>query len=188
VAVKAAILNLLSIGAAFGVLIAIFQWGWFADVVGIAPGPIEVFLPMMLFAILFGLSMDYEVFLISRIREEYLRTGDNGTAVANGLAVTARVITAAAAIMCFVFFSFAFGDDRVIKLFGIGLGTAILVDATIIRLILVPSTMALLGNRNWWLPSWLDRLLPNINIEGHTEIEPVLEPQPETAGAPAGGS
>ncbi len=187
VAVKAAILNLMSIGAAFGVLIAIFQWGWFADVVGVEPGPIEVFLPMMLFAILFGLSMDYEVFLISRIREEYLRTGDNGTAVANGLAVTARVITAAAAIMCFVFFSFAFGDDRIIKLFGLGLGSAILVDATIIRLILVPSTMALLGNRNWWLPSWLDRLLPNINIEGHTEIELVLEPQPEAAAAPAGG-
>jgi len=186
VAVKAAILNLMSIGAAFGVLIAVFQWGWFANLIGVEAGPIEVFLPMMLFAILFGLSMDYEVFLISRIREEYVRTGNNGFAVANGLAVTARVITAAAAIMCFVFFSFVLGDDRVIKLFGLGLGVAILVDATVIRLILVPSTMALLDDFNWWLPRWLDRILPHINIEGHTSPaeapDVVAEPAPGFSG------
>ncbi len=180
VALKAAVLNLLSIGAAFGVLVAVFQWGWFAGVINVEPGPIEVFLPMMLFAILFGLSMDYEVFLISRVREEYLKSGDNSEAVANGLAVTARVITAAAAIMCFVFFSFAFGDDRVIKLFGLGLGAAILIDATIIRLVLVPSTMALLGDRNWWLPGWMDRLLPHISLEEGDDA-------PASAGSPAGG-
>ncbi len=180
VALKAAILNLLSIGAAFGVMVTVFQWGWFAGVIDVEPGPIEVFLPMMLFAILFGLSMDYEVFLISRVREEYLRSGDNSEAVANGLAVTARVITAAAAIMCFVFFSFAFGDDRIIKLFGMGLGAAILIDATIIRLVLVPSTMALLGDKNWWLPGWMDRLLPQISLEE-------AEDSPASAGSPAGG-
>ncbi|MDZ7727668.1 MAG: MMPL family transporter [Dehalococcoidia bacterium] len=183
VAAKAAVLNLMSIGAAFGVLVAVFQWGWFGSLIGVDSGPIETFAPMMLFAVLFGLSMDYEVFLISRIREEYVRTGDTSESVANGLAVTARVITAAAAIMCFVFFSFVLGDDRVIKLFGLGLGSAILVDATIIRLILVPSTMALLGRYNWWLPSWLDRLLPHINIEGSSDEDPV----PAPSGSPAGG-
>jgi putative drug exporter of the RND superfamily len=182
--VKAAIVNLLSIGAAYGVIVAIFQWGWFAGFLGVGEGPIEVFLPMMLFAILFGLSMDYEVFLISRIREEYLRTGSNAIAVSNGLTATARVITAAAAIMVSVFLAFVLGPDRVIKEFGIGLATAIFVDATIVRLILVPSTMELLGDRNWWLPRWLDRLLPRINVEGD-ELQ-LLEPEP--AGAAAGGS
>ena len=166
VALKAAIMNLLSIGAAYGVIIAVFQWGWGADIIGVQKGPIETFLPMMMFAILFGLSMDYEVFLISRIREEYLQTGDNATAVSNGLAATARVITAAAAIMVAVFGSFVLGNDRIIKEFGIGLATAIFVDATIVRLILVPATMELLGDRNWWMPKWLDRLLPNVNVEG----------------------
>ena len=166
VALKAAIMNLLSIGAAYGVIIAVFQWGWGADIIGVQKGPVETFLPMMMFAILFGLSMDYEVFLISRIREEYLQTGDNATAVSNGLAATARVITAAAAIMVAVFSSFALGNDRIIKEFGIGLATAIFVDATIVRLILVPATMELLGDRNWWMPRWLDRLLPNVNVEG----------------------
>ncbi|MEP6870869.1 MAG: MMPL family transporter, partial [Anaerolineaceae bacterium] len=152
VALKAAIMNLLSIGAAYGVIVAVFQWGWGADIIGVQTGPIETFLPMMMFAILFGLSMDYEVFLISRIREEYLQTGDNATAVSHGLAATARVITAAAAIMVAVFGSFVLGQDRVIKEFGIGLATAIFVDATVVRLILVPATMELLGDRNWWLP------------------------------------
>ena len=119
-----------------------------------------------MFAILFGLSMDYEVFLISRIREEYLESKDNATAVSNGLAATARVITAAAAIMVAVFGSFVLGQDRIIKEFGIGLASAILVDATIVRLVLVPATMELLGDRNWWMPKWLDRLLPNVNVEG----------------------
>jgi RND superfamily putative drug exporter len=179
VAVKAAIMNLLSIGASYGVVVAIFQWGWFSGLVGVEKGPVEIFLPMMMFAILFGLSMDYEVFLISRIREEYLRTGKNSTAVSHGLAATARVITAAAAIMVTVFLSFVLGPDRIIKEFGIGLATAIFVDATIVRLILVPSTMALLGDANWWLPGWLDRILPHVNVEG------LVEPQP--VGAPAGG-
>src|SRR5262249_21333070 len=141
--------NLLSIGASYGVLVAIFQWGWGASIIGVDKGPIEVFLPMMMFAILFGLSMDYEVFLISRIREEYLVSNDNANAVSRGLAATARVITAAAAIMVAVFLSFVLGDQRVIKQFGIGLATAIFVDATIVRLVLVPSTMELLGDLNW---------------------------------------
>ncbi len=165
IAAKAAILNLLSIGASFGVVVAVFQWGVAAGLIGIKEGPIETFLPMMLFAILFGLSMDYEVFLISRIREEYLRTGDTATAVANGLTVTARVISAAAAIMVAVFLSFVFSTDRTIKEFGLGLATAILVDATIVRLILVPSVMELLGRANWWIPRWLDRALPRFDVE-----------------------
>ena len=169
VAIKAAIMNLLSIGAAYGVLVAVFQWGWLANIVGVKKGPIESFLPMMLFAILFGLSMDYEVFLISRVREEYLRSGKNGYAVAHGLAVTARVITAAAAIMIFVFLSFVLGNERIIKEFGLGLSVAILVDATIVRLVLVPATMELLGDANWWLPRWLDRLLPRLDLEGEEQ-------------------
>jgi RND superfamily putative drug exporter len=173
VAVKAAIMNLLSIGAAFGVVVAVFQWGWLANVVGVRPGPIESFLPMMLFAILFGLSMDYEVFLISRVREEYLRSGRNSDSVAHGLSVTARVITAAAAIMIVVFGSFILGNERVIKEFGLGLAVAILVDATVVRLVLVPATMELLGDLNWWLPRWLGRVLPRLDLEGE-HAEPVL--------------
>ncbi|HET7738925.1 MAG TPA: MMPL family transporter [Tepidiformaceae bacterium] len=169
VALKAAILNLLSIGAAYGVVVAVFQLGWGASLIGVDKGPVETFLPMMMFAVLFGLSMDYEVFLISRIREEYLKVGDNSTAVANGLAATARVITAAAAIMVAVFLAFVLGDERVIKEFGIGLATAIFVDATIVRLVLVPSTMELLGEANWWMPKWLDRVIPRINVEGTPE-------------------
>lgn len=183
VAAKAAVMNLLSIGASYGVVVAIFQWGWLKDVVGIEPGPVEVFLPMMFFAVLFGLSMDYEVFLISRIREEYVRTKHNATAVSHGLAATARVITAAAAIMVSVFLAFVLGDDRIIKEFGIGLATAIFVDATIVRLVLVPSTMELLGDANWWLPKWLDRILPHVNVEGTPPAETL-----GAAGSPAGGN
>jgi RND superfamily putative drug exporter len=172
VAAKAAIMNLLSIGASYGVIVAIFQWGWFGKIIGVEKGPIEVFLPMMFFAILFGLSMDYEVFLISRVREEYSATKNNAIAVSHGLAATARVITAAAAIMVAVFLGFVLGDDRIIKEFGIGLATAIFVDATVVRLILVPATMELLGERNWWLPGWLDRLLPHINVEGSGSSAP----------------
>jgi RND superfamily putative drug exporter len=175
IAIKAAIMNLLSIGAAYGVVVAIFQLGWGGSLIGVDKGPVEVFLPMMMFAILFGLSMDYEVFLISRVREEYLKTGDTGSAVANGLTATARVITAAAAIMVTVFLAFVLGPDRIIKEFGIGLATAIFVDATIVRLFLVPSTMELLKEANWWMPKWLDRLLPNINIEGPQEHVPLAE-------------
>ncbi len=169
VPVKAVIMNLLSIGAAYGIVVAIFQWGWAKDLFGVEPAPIEPFLPMMLFAIVFGLSMDYEVFLLSRVREEWVRTGDSRTSVADGLAATARVISAAAAIMVFVFGSFLLEDDRTIKLFGFGLAIAVLLDATIVRLLLVPATMELLGDRNWWLPGWLDRILPHVNVEGSPE-------------------
>ncbi len=169
VPLKAVIMNLLSIGAAYGVVVAIFQWGWLSDIFGVSPAPIEPFIPMMLFAIVFGLSMDYEVFLLSRVREEWLRTGDSRTSVADGLAATARVITAAAAIMVFVFGSFLLESERSIKLFGFGLAFAVFLDATVVRMLLVPATMELLGDRNWWLPRWLDRLLPNINVEGTVE-------------------
>ena len=168
VPLKAVIMNLLSIGAAYGVLVAIFQWGWGRELIGVdKSGPIEAWVPMFLFAIVFGLSMDYEVFLLSRIKEEYDRTKDNGTAVADGLAATARVITAAALIMFCVFGAFALGDDRQLKLFGLGLAIAVIIDATIVRMVLVPATMELLGDRNWWIPRWLDRILPNIDVEGH---------------------
>ena len=166
VPLKAVIMNMLSIGAAYGVAVAVFQWGWFGGVLGIEPAPIEPFIPMMLFAILFGLSMDYEVFLLSRMKEEYERTGDPVNSVADGLAATARVITAAAAIMVVVFGSFVLEDNRVIRLFGLGLATAIAIDATLVRMLIVPSTMELLGARNWWLPKWLDRIIPNLRVEG----------------------
>ena len=166
VPLKAVIMNMLSIGAAYGVAVAVFQWGWLSDVFGIEPAPIEPFIPMMLFAILFGLSMDYEVFLLSRMKEEYERTGDPVNSVADGLAATARVITAAAAIMIVVFGSFVLEDNRVIRLFGLGLATAIAIDATLVRMLIVPSTMELLGARNWWLPRRLDRLIPNLRVEG----------------------
>ncbi|MFM8563197.1 MAG: MMPL family transporter, partial [Acidimicrobiia bacterium] len=171
VPLKAVIMNLLSIGAAYGIVVAIFQWGWGADLIGIgAAGPIDPFIPMMLFAIVFGLSMDYEVFLLSRMKEEFDRTGDTATAVADGLAATARVITAAALIMVAVFGSFVAGDDRTVKLFGMGLAVAVLIDATLVRMVLVPATMELLGARNWWIPKWLDRVLPKIDVEGHSHI------------------
>ena len=172
VPLKAVIMNLLSLAAAFGIVTAIFQWGWGGELLGIEPAPIEPFVPMMMFAIVFGLSMDYEVFLLSRIREEFVRTGDSRGSVADGLALTARVITAAAAIMVVVFGSFIGESDRLVKLFGVGLASAVLVDATIVRMLLVPATMELLGDANWWLPKWLDRLLPKISVEGHA-LEPV---------------
>jgi putative drug exporter of the RND superfamily len=166
VPLKAVIVNLLSIGAAYGAMVAVFQYGWLKDVIGLSKsGPIEAWVPMMLFAIVFGLSMDYEVFLLSRIREEYDRTGNNNTAVADGLAATARVITAAALIMVFVFGAFILGADRSIKLFGFGLAFAVALDATLVRLVLVPATMELLGDRNWWLPRWLDRILPVVHVD-----------------------
>jgi RND superfamily putative drug exporter len=169
VPVKAVIMNLLSIGAAYGVIVAGFQWGWLGGILSFDDGPIEAWIPMMLFAIVFGLSMDYEVFLLSRVKEEWLRTGDSRTSVADGLAATARVITAAALIMVFVFGAFLLEPDRVTKLMGVGLATAVLLDATIVRMLLVPATMELLGDKNWWIPKWLDRILPNIDVEGHSE-------------------
>ena len=166
VPLKAVIMNLLSIGAAYGMIVAVFQWGWLKDLVGVAKaGPVEAWAPMFLFAIVFGLSMDYEVFLLSRMREEYDRTGNNATAVADGLAATARVITAAALIMILVFSAFVLGDNRAVKLFGFGLAVAVFLDATIVRLILVPATMELLGDRNWWIPKWLDRILPRVKVD-----------------------
>jgi len=167
VPLKAVLMNLLSVGSAYGVIVAVFQWGWFADLIGVGkPGPIEAWAPMFLFAIVFGLSMDYEVFLLSRMREEFQRTGDNATAVADGVAATARVITAAALIMVCVFAAFMLGDDRSLKLFGLGMATAVFIDATVVRMLLVPATMELLGARNWWIPKWLDRILPEIDVEG----------------------
>jgi RND superfamily putative drug exporter len=161
VPIKAAILNLLSIGAAYGVMVMVFQWQWGASLIGVESAvPIVSFIPMFMFAIAFGLSMDYEVFLLSRVREHYRESGDNNEAVVRGLSSTARVITSAALIMVSVFLGFVAGGDPSTKMFGLGLATAIAVDATIVRMILVPATMTLLGRANWWLPGWLDRLLP----------------------------
>ena len=174
VPLKAVVMNLLSIGAAYGIVVAVFQWGWGGGLLDIEGAPIEPFVPMMLFAIVFGLSMDYEVFLLSRVREEWDRTGDARTSVADGLASTARVITAAAAIMVVVFGSFLGEADRVVKLFGLGLSVAVLIDATIVRLLLVPATMELLGDRNWWIPRWLDRILPRVHIEAPPDLDAEL--------------
>ncbi len=169
VALKAALMNLLAIGASYGVISIAAQGGWLGDLVGIhEPTPVPVFVPILMFAVLFGLSMDYEVFLLSRIREEHLQGRPNHEAVVEGVATTARVITAAAAIMIFVFGAFVLSDSAFLKMAGLGLATAVLLDATVVRLVLVPATMQLLGERNWWLPGWLDRLLPRIDVEGTT--------------------
>jgi RND superfamily putative drug exporter len=182
VPLKAVIMNMLSIGGAYGIVVAVFTWGWGASLFNTSGGPIEPFLPMMMFAIVFGLSMDYEVFLLSRVKEEYDKTGNAVDSVADGLAATARVITAAAAIMVVVFGSFVLEDNRIIKMFGLGLSSAVLIDATLVRMLLVPATMELLGEKNWWLPRWLDRILPSLNVEGSTiedadADEPVDEAQ-----------
>ena len=167
VALKAALLNLLSIGAAYGVVVAVFQWGWGGSLLGVEEAvPVESYVPMMMFAIVFGLSMDYEVFLLSRIRESWLRTEDNHLSVATGLAGTARVISCAALIMTSVFLAFLLSTNVVIKMLALGLGVSVVVDATLVRLVLVPATMYLLGRANWWLPGWLDRLLPHFDPEG----------------------
>jgi len=183
----AAVMNLLSIGAAFGVMVAVFQWGWLGPAIGVSrPGPVDAFLPVMLFAILFGLSMDYEVFLVSRIHEEWLKSGDNKVAVRNGLAATGKTITAAALIMILVFGSFVLGGIRVIKEFGIGLAAGIFVDAFIIRMAVVPSLMFLFGDANWWFPKWLDRILPHLSVEDPDD--PIAldgAGDPETPDAPA---
>ncbi|HEX5945470.1 MAG TPA: MMPL family transporter [Acidimicrobiales bacterium] len=186
VPLKAAAMNLLSIGAAYGVVVAVFQWGWGKSLIGLEETvPIVSFIPMLLFAVLFGLSMDYEVFLLSRVREEYLERGDNDEAVVEGLSATARVITSAALIMISVFAAFVLGDDPVIKMFGVGLATAVAIDATLVRMVLVPATMRLLGDRNWWLPGWLDRLLPAIDVEGSAGLpEPEYEPVVDVDPAP----
>jgi putative drug exporter of the RND superfamily len=166
VPLKAALMNLLSVGGAYGVLVAVFQWGWLGDLFGFeGPVPIASPIPVIMFGILFGLSMDYEVFLLSRIREEYLRTEDNAESVARGLAATGRVITSAALIMVAVFLSFVANPSPTTKMFGLGLATAIALDATIVRMLVVPASMALLGRANWWLPGWLDRFIPQLTVE-----------------------
>ena len=179
---KAVVMNLLSIGSAFGVMVAMYQWGWGLGLVGGGHGgPIEPWIPMMLFAIVFGLSMDYEVFLLSSIREEYDSSGDTSRAVVEGLASTGRVITAAAAIMVTVFAGFVLGDIRAVKVIGTGLAAAVLVDAVVVRCILVPATMELLGRWNWWLPTRLARVLPRLTVEpaGGPVLRPGPEPRPE---------
>jgi RND superfamily putative drug exporter len=171
VAVKAAVLNLLSIGASYGVLVAVFQWGWGGPQLGVnGKVPIESYVPMMMFAIIFGLSMDYEVFLLSRVHEAWMRTKDAPGSVAHGLEITARVITCAALIMVSVFAAFILSDNVVVKMLGLGLAVSVLVDATIVRLLLVPAVMTLLGAHAWWLPRWLDKILPHIDIEAEGEL------------------
>ena len=178
---KAAIMNLLSIGAAYGVIVAVFQWGWGKDLIGLdATVPVNPFVPMIMFAILFGLSMDYEVFLLSSVREEFQRTGDSHPSVVDGLANTARVITSAALIMISVFLAFVTADDVTVKMFGLGLATAVFIDATLVRMVLVPSTMSLLGSANWWVPRWLDRILPHMDLEGgHFETSSITDAELE---------
>jgi RND superfamily putative drug exporter len=185
VPLKAAVMNLLSIGGAYGVVVAVFQWGWLGGLFGLD----QTFLiaspfPLLFFAVLFGLSMDYEVFLVSRIREAYIATGDTAESVARGLAATGRVITSAALIMAVVFLSFVTDPSPFVKMIGLGLAAAIAIDATIVRMILVPATMTLMGKANWWLPGWLDRILPHLSIESDATVR---QPIPVLVPAPSGG-
>jgi RND superfamily putative drug exporter len=167
VPIKAAAMNLISVAAAYGVVTAVFQLGWGSSLIGLDHAiPIVSFVPLLMFAILFGLSMDYEVFLLTQMREHYTKTGDERRAVIEGLANTGRVITSAAAIMVCVFTSFVLNGDPVVKEFGVGLAVAIAIDSTLVRCLLVPAVMVLLGKRAWWLPSWMERIVPHISIEG----------------------
>ena len=180
VPLKAALMNLLSIAAAYGIVVAVFQWGWGNELIGMEHTvPINPFLPLMMFAILFGLSMDYEVFLLSRVREEFLKSGDSHKSVVDGLASTARVITSAALIMISVFLAFVSSENITLKMFGLGLATAVFLDATLVRMVLVPSTMSLLGGANWWLPRWLDRILPHLDLEAAPDVAVVAADEPE---------
>jgi RND superfamily putative drug exporter len=169
--VQAALMNLLSIGGALGVTVAVFEKGWLGGLFGLQKGPIEPWIPVLMFAVVFGLSMDYEVFLVSRVREEWVRHRNASDAVANGIAFTGRVISAAAAIMICVFLSFMLPNERTIKEFGFGLAIAVFLDAIVVRCILLPAVLEILDKSTWWLPSWLDRLLPDINIEGSAARE-----------------
>ena len=187
---QAALMNLLSIGAAYGVLVAIFQYGWLSGLIGLNGSvPIVSYVPLFMFAILFGLSMDYEVFLVSQIDEHHSAGEDNESAVVSGLVTSARVITSAAAIMVFVFGSFVLNGDPTIKQFGVGLAVAVILDATVVRCLLVPALMLLVGERNWYMPRWLDRFVPHISIEGAEFFEQDAEPEPPVvepdAAAPA---
>jgi RND superfamily putative drug exporter len=191
--IQAALMNLLSIGGALGVTVAVFQWGWLGGVLGIEKGPIEPWIPVLMFAVVFGLSMDYEVFLVSRVREEWVRRGDASSAVADGIAFTGRVISAAAAIMVCVFLSFMLGNERTIKEFGFGLAAAVFLDALVVRCVLLPAVLELLGPTTWRLPVWLDARLPHINIEGTAAHALIAadEPDPQRsmpAVAEAGGA
>ncbi|AOP48992.1 MMPL family transporter [Streptomyces lydicus] len=171
VALKAAVLNVLSIAASYGVVVAVFQWGWGGPALGVAGTvPIESYVPMMMFAIVFGLSMDYEIFLLSRVHEAWLRTGDSRGSVAHALEITARVITCAALIMVSVFAAFLLSDNVVVKMLGLGLAVSVLIDATVVRLLLVPAVLTLLGPAAWWTPRWLDRILPRVNAEGEEQL------------------
>ncbi len=192
---QAAVMNLLSIGASLGVIVVVFQWGWIDGLMGVKGGPIESFVPVMLFAIVFGLSMDYEVFLVSRIHEQWTRHGDSRRAVGEGLALTGRVVTAAAAIMICVFLSFMLGENRVIKEFGLSLAAAVFLDAVVVRCLLLPAVLNILGDVTWRIPSWLDRPLPRLNIEGslpsltsaeETELAGLSERGQLTTTTPAG--
>src|SRR3954470_572016 len=186
IALKAAVMNLLSVAAAYGVVALVLQGGWLGRLVGIdTETPLPAFVPVLMFAVLFGLSMDYEVFLVSRMREAWIRTGENHRAILEGLAGTGRVITAAAAIMVAVFAAFIPSPDVVLKVIGIGMASAIFIDATIVRMLLVPAVMHLLGRANWWLPAWLDRLLPQLHIEGRPEVHLPSRRTPEREPVPA---
>ncbi|MHA3703134.1 MMPL family transporter [Jatrophihabitans sp. YIM 134969] len=187
IAIKAALLNLLSVGAAYGVVVAIFQWGWGSSLVGIEEKlPIPAFVPMLMFAVVFGLSMDYEVFLISRVHEAWVKTADASRSVAIGIGSTARVITTAAAIMVVVFLSFVLSDDPTVKMLAVGMAVAVFIDASVIRMVLVPAVMSLLGRHAWYIPGWLDRITPNIDIEGseHLARAAAAEEPPDPTGAP----
>jgi RND superfamily putative drug exporter len=185
VPLKATLGFLLSVGAAFGATVAVFQWGWLADLVGLSgEGPLISFLPVLLVGILFGLAMDYEVFLVSRMREDFVHSGSAEDAVVSGVGHGARVVTAAAVIMTCVFAGFAFSPDPIIKSIGFGLAIGVFIDAFVVRMFLVPAVMGMLGSAAWWLPAWLDRLLPQADIEGagmRTETGPQQpsEPTPE---------
>jgi putative drug exporter of the RND superfamily len=186
VPLTAALMNLLATAAALGVVTAVFQFGWGASAIGLSTtGPIEAFLPVILFPILFGLSMDYEVFLVTRIYEEWHRRGDTHEAVKHGLAATGQTITAAAAIMILVFGAFLLGGQWVISLFGVGLASAVFLDALIIRSIIVPAVMLMLGESNWRLPATLERLIPHLRIEGQADAAPCLPSQPAIDPEPA---
>jgi RND superfamily putative drug exporter len=176
----AALMNLLSAAAAFGVVVAVFQWGWLSSLVGVTnTGPISPFVPILMFAVLFGLSTDYEVFLVSRIHEEWLKRRDNFVAVNVGQAISGRIISAAATIMTVVFFAFTFTTDRTIKMIGLGMASAIVIDALIVRTVLVPAVMHSLGKANWYLPRWLDRRLPHLKLEDDAELPPESDTEEE---------
>jgi RND superfamily putative drug exporter len=186
VPLKAAAMNLLSIAAAYGVVTAVFQWGWGAELLGLDHAvPVSSWVPILMFTILFGLSMDYEVFLLSRVKEDYDATGDAQGSVVRGLAATGRVISSAAAIMVAVFLGFATEVDVLLKMLGIGMAAAILLDATVVRMVLVPATMSLLGRANWWMPAWLDRFLPGVRAEitdGDLDLLEQTDREPATVG------